>query len=141
MQGTAKTVLYEMKKALTLSSFQKKVTYLKKDLLLFLEDKKFITGLQRLLAKKEYHGASLFTLLKETFPAENTVSVDLAAVYDYMVLLVDEDARERTFTKEEENFIQLYIALYEALLKFEVQDHPEEFYLKHSFHFLTKKEL
>ncbi len=141
MQGTAKTVLYEMKKALTLSSFQKKVTYLKKDLLLFLEDKKFITGLQRLLAKKEYHGASLFTLLKETFPAENTVSVDLAAVYDYMVLLVDEDARERTFTKEEENFIQLYIALYEALLKFEVQDHPEEFYLKHSFQFLTKKEL
>lgn len=141
MQVTAKTVLYEMKKALTLSSFLKKVTYVKKDLLLFLEDKRFITGLQKLLAKKDYHGASLLMLVKETWQGANLSSVDLAAVYDYMVLLVDEDARERTFTKEEENFIQLYIALYESLLKFESQDHPEEFYLKHSFQFLTKKEL
>lgn len=141
MQVTAKTVLYEMKKALTLSSFLKKVTYVKKDLLLFLEDKRFITGLQKLLAKKDYHGASLLMLVKETWQGGNLSSVDLAAVYDYMVLLVDEDARERTFIKEEENFIQLYIALYESLLKFESQDHPEEFYLKHSFQFLTKKEL
>ena len=65
MQVTAKTVLYEMKKALTLSSFLKKVTYVKKDLLLFLEDKRFITGLQKLLAKKDYHGASLLMLVKE----------------------------------------------------------------------------
>ncbi len=141
MQVTAKTVLYEMKKALTLSSFLKKVTYVKKDLLLFLEDKRFITGLQKLLAKKDYHGASLLMLVKETWQGGNLSSVDLAAVYDYMVLLVDEDARERTFTKEEDSFIQLYIALYESLLKFEFQDHPEEFYLKHSFQFLTKKEL
>lgn len=141
MQVTAKTVLYEMKKALTLSSFLKKVTYVKKDLLLFLEDKRFITGLQKLLAKKDYHGASLLMLVKETWQGGNLSSVDLAAVYDYMVLLVDEDARERTFIMEEENFIQLYIALYESLLKFESQDHPEEFYLKHSFQFLTKKEL
>lgn len=141
MQVTAKTVLYEMKKALTLSSFLKKVTYVKKDLLLFLEDKRFITGLQKLLAKKDYHGASLLMLVKETWQGANLSSVDLAAVYDYMVLLVDEDARERTFTKEEDSFIQLYIALYESLLKFESQDHPEEFYLKHSFQFLTKKEL
>src|SRR5690606_10602920 len=124
MQVTAKSVLSEMKKVLTLSSFQKKVTYPKKDLLQYLEDKKFITGLQKLLAKKDYHGASLFTLLQETWPLhQDRLKIDLSSGYAYMVLLVDEDASEVTFTEEEESFILLFIAPYAAYLKFEASDH------------------
>lgn len=142
MQATVKTVLNEMKKSLTLSSFQKKVTLPKRELLLFLEDKKWTAGLQKLLAKKDYHGAPLFALLKETWqPGGQETTVDLTMVYDFMVLLVDEDARDRQFTREEEDFIQLFIALYEVMLKMEHSEESPEFYLKHSFLFLTKKEL
>jgi len=139
---TGRNIQSEIKRALTLSGFLKKVSYEKKDLLTFLENRKFQLGLQKLQAKKDYHAESLFGLVTKYFqPIYHAEALDLDRVYDYLVLKVDEDARETTFTKEEQDFLEVFLAIYEVMLQAEEHEDLDAFYVTHGFQFLTKKEM
>lgn len=141
-QALGLSVLSTIKKSLTLSGFLKKVDFNKKDILLALGDKKLVTSISRLLDKKDYTVQSLFPLVKEAFSPLGKISrVDLDLVYDHLVMKVDEDARDTVFTKDEMDFIAIFITIYEAMLRSEETSGKEEFYLTHTFQFLTKKEL
>lgn len=136
------SVLTNIRKSLTLSGFLRKISYTSKEILDAAGEKKFTQGIGRLLEKRDYSVQSLFPVVKEAFgPLGSSDAVTLDKIYDYLVLKVDEDARDRVFTKEESDFMIIFIAIYEIMLKSEETSESDEFYITHGFQFLTKKEV
>ncbi|NCC79658.1 MAG: cytidyltransferase, partial [Clostridia bacterium] len=136
------SVLTNIRKSLTLTGFLRKISYTKAQMQGAAGEKKFTQGITRLLDNRDYSVQSLFPVVKEAFgPLGRSENVDLDMIYDYLVLKVDEDARDRVFTKEERDFIIIFIAIYEVMLKSEEASGSDAFYITHGFQFLTKKEV
>ena len=107
-----------IRKSLALSGFLKKIRFAKKDILGVVGEKKFSLSIGRLLEKRDYSAQSLFSLVKESFePLGDLKRLDLEMIYDYLIMKVDEDARERKFTKDELDFMAIFINIYEVMLR------------------------
>ncbi|WP_312649329.1 cytidyltransferase [Proteiniclasticum sp.] len=136
------SVMTSIRKSLALSGFLKKIRFSKKDILGIAGEKHFSLSIGKLLEKRDYSAQSLFSLVKDSFsPLGDFARVDLDMIYDYLIMKVDEDARDRKFTKDELDFMDIFINIYEVMLRNEEVSGSDEFYVTHSFQFLTKKEL
>ncbi|MBR0575845.1 cytidyltransferase [Proteiniclasticum sp. BAD-10] len=141
-QPSGQTILSNLRKAVTLSPFLKRVGLPKKELVAWATEKKFQTALLKLAVEGNYHAQSLWNVVKEASLELSGVAVtELPAIYDFLVCQVDEDARDRSFTEGERIFIELFLAAYETLLHQEEQSSSSAFHVTHSFQFLTKKEM
>ena len=142
IQITANTVIYNIKKNVTLTGFLNKVSFTKKELLAFFSEKEFIKGINALLEHKDYSSASLLEVVrKAVLPLEDYKDIALSDIYDYLLKKVNEESRERTFTKQEEDFIRVFMAIYGVMLREEDRSDSEAFYVRNGFQFLTKKEM
>ena len=141
-QTLALNVISTIKRNVTLTGFLKKVTYTEKELMAFFSAQEFIQGINNLLEKQDFSSDSLFKVVKKAvLPLDDDKDISILDVYDFLLKKVNEESRDRSFTRIETDFIHVFIAIYEVMLQEEEKSGSKEFYVEHSFQFLTKNEI
>lgn len=141
-QASALYIISTIQRNVTLTGFLKKVTYTEKELASFFSNQEFIQGISTLLDKKDFSSGSLFKVVKKAvLPTYEDKDISILTVYDYLLKKVNEESRERTFTRKETDFINVFMAIYEVMLQEEERSGLGEFYIEHSFEFLSRNEI
>lgn len=139
---TAERFTTALRKKIGLRSFLNDLVFSKEILLDLMETDKFTLKLDSFLLERDFSFQRVFMFLKENLsPLGDFIQLDLIDVYDYLILKVDHDARDKTYTLEENSFIQVFLLFYEKFLEIPSNHSEKAFYQQHPFLFLTPLEM
>ncbi len=139
---TVNSFIVSIKKKIISRSFLNSTNFTKESLLFLLENKEFLISLNTFLLKKDFSFQRVFDLVGEHLTAtDHFPTLKLIDVYDYLILKVDHDARDRTYTQDEKEYIEIFLLFYEKFLEIPGKPLNSNFYEKHPFLFLTSEEM
>ncbi len=139
---TADLFIATLKKKINLRSFLNSISFPREILLDALDSKEFQAKLNSFLRERDFSVQKVFYFIKESLALPGDVShLELMDLYDYLILKVDHDARDKTYTEEERSFIEVFLLLYEKFLEISINHDEMNFYEKHPFLFLTPLEM
>ncbi len=139
---TAELFMTGVLKQILLRSFLNKISFSKETMLQVLDSKKNKTKLEGFLSERNFSFQKVNLFLMEVLsPLGDFSHLELIDVYDYVILKVDQDARDKHFNKADASFIEVFLLLYENFLQIPTNHVEDNFYDSHPFLFLTSEEL
>ncbi len=139
---TLNSLLTSIQKKIILRNFVNKVIYTKEELYSAVKSDEFNKKLSTYIEIKDFSFEAVLSFVKVAMiTLGDFTNLEPIDVYDYLILKVDHDARDKIYSKEEESFIEVFLLIYETFLEIPSQDEHKPFYEKHPFLFLTPKEL
>lgn len=139
---TLNSILTSIQKRIISRNFVNKVIYSKEELSSLVKSDEFKKELSTFIEIKNFSFQAVLSFVKEVMRSlSDFTNLEHMDAYDYLILKVNQDARDKIYSKEEESYMEVFLLIYETLLEISSQEENKPFYEKHPFLFLTPKEL